>query len=78
MRDQASSASRCAARTRSTSSAVSSAAADAAACAEPAAGAYAKDLTKLYTTFQPRAPATQTSPFAVEEESAVDDSELPF
>ncbi len=47
-------------------------------CAEPVAGSYANDLTKLYTSFQPRAPATQTSPFAVDEETPVDDSELPF
>lgn len=47
-------------------------------CAEPVAGAYAGDLTKLYTSFQPRAPATQSTPFAVDEEKTVDDSELPF
>ncbi|MEL6546175.1 MAG: hypothetical protein AAFQ82_16225, partial [Myxococcota bacterium] len=47
-------------------------------CAEPAAGAYTKDLTALYTSFQPRAPATQDAPFAVDEETPVDDSELPF
>lgn len=47
-------------------------------CAEPTAGAYASDLTMFYTSFQPRAAARGSAPFAVEDEQTVDDSELPF
>ncbi|MEM6732389.1 MAG: hypothetical protein AAF658_12595, partial [Myxococcota bacterium] len=48
-------------------------------CAEPAAGNYTRDLTLFYTSFQPRVVAAPNqAPFAVDEETEVDDSELPF
>lgn len=47
-------------------------------CAAPAAPAYAADLQKMYASFQPRAAATNSAPFAVENEEEVDDSALPF